>query len=111
MDLHKINERNQFRTKARSQGVHFSYEWRRFFRSCHFSQERITDASQVIGNDTLEGQIVSFMENLHLSYKEVFEEIPYARLLVMQKDKLRVVTGQVVRKGSAKEISKRRRQN
>lgn len=51
------------------------------------------------------------MENLHLSYKEVFEEIPYARLLVMQKDKLRVVTGQVIRKGSAKEMAKRRRKN
>lgn len=54
---------------------------------------------------------MSFIENLHLGYKEVFEEIPYARLLIMQKDKPRVVTGQVVRKGSAKEMAKRRRQN
>lgn len=51
------------------------------------------------------------MENLHLSYREVFEEIPYTRLLIMQKDKLRVVTGQIVRKGSAKEMAKRRRRN
>lgn len=29
------------------------------------------------------------MENLHLSYKEVFEVIPYRNLVIMQKDKLR----------------------
>ena len=32
------------------------------------------------------------MEGLNLSYKDVFEVIPYSCLLVMQVDKIRVVT-------------------
>ena len=39
----------------------------------------------MIGNDTLFGQIATFMENLHLSYHEVMEVIPYQNLLMMQK--------------------------
>lgn len=42
------------------------------------------------------GQIASFIDGLHLSYKEVFEVIPYRTLLVMQKDKLRAVYGEVM---------------
>lgn len=47
----------------------------------------------MIGNDTLFGQIATFMENLHLSYHEVMEVIPYQNLLMMQKDKLRICHG------------------
>ena len=42
------------------------------------------------------GQIASFMENLHLTYREVLEEIPYRNLVIMQKDKLRTTTGDVM---------------
>lgn len=37
------------------------------------------------------------MEVLHLSYNEVVNEIPYRNLLIMQKDKLHAVYGEVVR--------------
>ncbi len=41
------------------------------------------------------GQIVSFMDNLNLSYDEVVNIIPYRNLVIMQKDKLHVVYGTV----------------
>lgn len=49
------------------------------------------------------GQVASFMENLHLTYSEVIDGIPYRNLLLMQKDKVHVVYGTVVKKVSAKE--------
>lgn len=61
-----------------------------------------------MGNDTMLGQIASFMENLHLSYKEVFEIIPYRNLVIMQKDKLHEVYGELVNKVSGKELAARR---
>lgn len=36
------------------------------------------------------------MDNLHLTYKEVTEVIPYRNLLIMQKDKARIATGEVL---------------
>lgn len=63
----------------------------------------------MIGNETILGQIASFMENLHLSYRETFEVIPYRNLILMQKDKLHVVYGNVVKKSSGKEMAERRR--
>ena len=52
------------------------------------------------------GQIASFMENLHLTYKEVLEEIPYRNLVIMQKDKLRTATGDVMQEVSDEEFFK-----
>lgn len=49
----------------------------------------------MIGNDTMLGQIATFMETLHLTYNEVVNEIPYRTLLIMSKDKLHVVYGEV----------------
>ena len=37
------------------------------------------------------------MDNLHLTYKEVTEVIPYRNLLIMSKDKVHAVTGEVLR--------------
>lgn len=51
------------------------------------------------------GQIASFMDALHLNYKEVFEEIPYRNLLMMQKDKLHESFGDVIKKTSSSEIA------
>lgn len=48
------------------------------------------------------------MENLHLSYNEVFEEIPYRNLCLMAKDKIRVCYGTKVKKISGAEMMKRR---
>lgn len=63
------------------------------------------------GNDTLLGQIATFMETLHLTYDEVVKKIPYRNLLLMQKDKLHVVYGTKVNKISGREMAKRRRRN
>lgn len=57
------------------------------------------------------GQIASFMENLHLSYKEVVFEIPYRNLIIMQKDKLHEVYGDVMEEVSEEEYFKLRGKN
>lgn len=62
----------------------------------------------MIGNDTIMGQIATFMDTLHLSYREVVYEIPYRTLLLMQKDKLRPCYGTKVRHISGKEMAARR---
>lgn len=65
--------------------------------------------AEVVVNDTLLGQIASFMENLHLLYREVAYEIPYRNLVLMQRDKLHTVTGTKVIKG--KDMASHRRRN
>ena len=47
--------------------------------------------TKVVGGDSIAGQIASFMENLHLSYTEIYEGIPYILLLAMSADKPRAV--------------------
>lgn len=78
---------------------------------CRLSKERKPDGgnSGVIGNETMYGQIVSFMENLHFTYREIFEDIPYRNLLLMQKDKLRVVYGEKAKEISGKEMLNKKR--
>lgn len=44
------------------------------------------------------------MENLHLTYQEVLEKIPYRNLVIMQKDKLRTATGDVMQEVSDEEF-------
>ena len=56
-----------------------------FSKECSKSDSK----TEVIGNDCLFGQVATFQESLNLTYKEVFEEIPYRNLIIMQKDKLR----------------------
>lgn len=55
------------------------------------------------------GQIASFMENLHLTYDEVVDKIPYRNLVIMQKDKLHVASGEVMREVSDAEMFKNRK--
>lgn len=50
------------------------------------------------------GQISSFMDSLHLSYKEVFEFIPYRNLVMMQADKQREATGDIIIRKSSDEL-------
>lgn len=49
------------------------------------------------------------MENLHLSYHEVTEKIPYRNLVMMQRDKQHEVFGDVVKKVSGKDFAARRK--
>lgn len=44
------------------------------------------------------------MEVLHLTYDEVVYRIPYRNLVVMQRDKLHVVYGEVMKEVSEKEF-------
>ncbi|MDD3238651.1 MAG: hypothetical protein PHW47_00910 [Lachnospira sp.] len=46
------------------------------------------------------------MENLHLNYKEVIEVIPYRNLIIMQKDKLHTLSGEVMEEVSEEEYFK-----
>lgn len=49
------------------------------------------------------------IENLHLSYDDVVYRIPYKTLMIMQKDKVQVVTGDsVVVKTTGKAMAARR---
>lgn len=58
-----------------------------------FSEEcsKSDSKTEVIGNDSLLGQIATFQEALNLTYHEVLDEIPYRNLIIMQKDKLRTL--------------------
>ena len=79
------------------------------------SSETDTKNAIVKGNKTIIGQVATFMENLHLNHKEVFEEIPYIGLLLMSADKLRVEYPKESKEGdekeelSGKELLKRKR--
>lgn len=89
-------------------------DWcRGFYESCQLNKERkfVGSKTEVVGNDTLLGQIASFMENLHLAYEEVVYKIPYRNLILMQKDKLHIVYGEKIEKIKGKEMASRRRQN
>ena len=81
-----------------------------FSESCQLGKERKPAGSktEVAGNDTLLGQIASFMENLHLSYDEVVRKIPYRNLVMMQRDKLHVVYGDKIEEVSARSMAGRK---
>lgn len=51
------------------------------------------------------------MENLHFSYREVYEELPYLLLLLMMADKPRVVYGDKteVKKMTGKELMRQKK--
>lgn len=49
------------------------------------------------------------MENLHLSYDEVVNKIPYRNLVIMQKDKLHVASGEVLQEVPDGEMFKNRK--
>lgn len=58
------------------------------------------------------GQIATFMETLHLSYREVVHEIPYRNLVIMSKDKQHAVYGgEVLKEVSEEEFFKNRKRN
>lgn len=76
-----------------------------------FVKERAKSDSktEVAGNTCLLGQIATFMENLHLSYDDVVFRIPYRNLIIMQKDKLHTVFGEVLQEVSDAEMFKNRK--
>lgn len=53
------------------------------------------------------GQIASFMESLKLSYHDVVYEIPYRNLLLMQKDILHAVTGDLIVERTGRDLLNR----
>lgn len=52
------------------------------------------------------GQVATFMERLHVSYREAVYEIPYRNLLIMQIDKLHEVVGDVIKETNARDNPK-----
>lgn len=72
---------------------------------------RQTDPAAFVGGKSLYGIITSFMENLHLTYKEVTEDIPYPVLIMMNVDKLRVLSSneKLIQRISGKDLANRRR--
>jgi len=55
------------------------------------------------------GQVASFMDTLHLDYERVLDGIPYRNLVIMQKDKLRVAYGDVMREVTDEELFRNRK--
>lgn len=49
------------------------------------------------------------MENLHLSYSEVMDVIPYRNLVIMQKDKLHAVYGDKIEEVDARSLASRKK--
>lgn len=67
-----------------------AYEWgERGFSLCRLDVGGGDNDSDYRGNQTIVGQLTTFMEGLHLTYNEVFREIPYRQLQLMSVDKLR----------------------
>lgn len=63
----------------------------------------------MIGGETLLGLTATLMEDLHLSYDEVVNKIPYKTLLIMRKDKVQCVNSdEIVVKMSGRAFMKRR---
>lgn len=50
------------------------------------------------------GQIATFMETLKLSYEDVVYKIPYRNLLLMQKDVLHVLRGDLIIERSGRDL-------
>ena len=53
------------------------------------------------------GQIASFMESLKLPYDDVVYRIPYRNLLLMQKDILHAVTGDLIVERTGRDLLNR----
>lgn len=68
--------------------------------------------TKIVGGNTIVGSIASFMENLHLSYKEVYSELPYLLLLLMSADKPKAIheseDSVEVKKMSGKELMRQK---
>lgn len=83
------------------------------FKECQLDKTVREKASIILGNNNMMGQVASFIENLHLSYNEVLNEIPYPVLLMMSSDKLRTLSPdeKIIRRMSGQEFMKRRMKN
>ena len=71
--------------------LHIVVAGKDLFDSVNIEQVTSNDKSESIGANSIFGAICSLIENLHLSYKEAFEIIPYPCLLMMNADKLRIL--------------------
>lgn len=71
-----------------------------------FERSKTGSSAEVAGNTCLVGLIATFIENRHLSYHEMVYNIPCRNLIIMQKDKLHVVYGDVLEEVSEEEYFK-----
>lgn len=75
------------------------------FTYCQLDKSTEGRAAEVLGNNNLIGQVSSFMENLHLSFKEAYEELSFPLLLMMAADKMRINHGSDEPKTEVKSLS------
>lgn len=61
------------------------------FGNCEIDKSSVKETTKVLGNNNLTGQIATFIDQLHLSYQEVYEKLSFPLLLLMMADKPRVV--------------------
>lgn len=82
------------------------------FESVKMERVKSEDKPESVGGNSILGTISTLIENLHLSYKEVFEIIPYPVMLMMNADKVRVlgINEKKVTKISGKELAQRRKE-
>jgi hypothetical protein len=81
------------------------------FEYCNLDKSTGKDTAKILGNNSLIGQVATFMEQLHVSYKEATSELSFPLLLLMSIDKMRVDYGNgeaepEVKKLSGKELMK-----
>lgn len=62
----------------------------------------------MIGNETMFGQIATFVRDTGLTYHEVVYEVPYRHLVMMQKDILHEATGDIIIEMSGRDFMNRR---
>ncbi|QUT92252.1 hypothetical protein [Bacteroides cellulosilyticus] len=81
------------------------------FESVKKERVRSEDKPESVGGNSILGTISTLIENLHLSYKEAFETIPYPVMLMMNADKVRVLGLNEKKeiKISGKELAQRRK--
>lgn len=63
------------------------------FEYCNLDKSTGKDTAKILGNNNLVGQVATFMEQLHVSYKEATAELSFPLLLLMSVDKMRIDYG------------------
>lgn len=75
------------------------------FEHCHLDKSTGKDTAKILGNNNLVGQVATFVEQLHVSYKEATSELSFPLLLLMSVDKMRIDHGNGEAEPEVKTIS------
>lgn len=75
------------------------------FEHCHLDKSTGKDTAKILGNNNLVGQVATFVEQLHVSYKEATAELSFPLLLLMSVDKMRIDHGNEEAEPEVKTVS------